>query len=61
MAIEIRVPDLGKEVEEATIIRWQVKEGDTVAEGDVILELATGKVDTEVTAPAAGTVLKILR
>ncbi len=60
MAIEIRVPDLGKEVEEATIIRWQVKEGDTVAEGDVILELATGKVDTEVTAPAAGTVLKIL-
>ena len=61
MAVEIRVPDLGKDVEEATILQWRVKEGDTIAEGDVLLELATGKVDTEITAPAGGTVLKILR
>ncbi len=61
MAVEIRVPDLGQDVEEATLLRWRVQEGDTVQEGDVLFEIATGKVDTEVTAPAAGTVLKLLR
>lgn len=61
MAIEVKVPDLGEGVEDATISRWRVAEGDTVRAGDVLLELATDKVDTEVPAPADGTVLKILR
>ncbi len=61
MAIEVRVPDLGEGVEDATISRWLVAEGDTVKSGDVLLELATDKVDTEIPAPADGTVLKILR
>lgn len=61
MAVEVCVPDLGKDVEEATIIRWRVKEGASVQEGDVLLELATGKVDTEMPSPASGTVLKIVR
>ncbi len=60
MAIEVKVPDLGEGIE-ATISRWLVQEGDTVKEGDILLELATDKVDTEVPAPASGTVLKILR
>ncbi len=61
MAIEVRVPDLGEGVEDATISRWRVAEGDPVQAGDVLLELATDKVDTEIPAPADGTVLKILR
>ena len=60
MAIEVKVPDLGEGIE-ATISRWLVQEGDTVKEGDILLELATDKVDTEVPAPTSGTVLKILR
>ncbi len=60
MAVEVKVPDLGEGIE-ATISRWLVQEGDTVQEGDVLLELATDKVDTEVPAPASGTVLQILR
>jgi 2-oxoglutarate dehydrogenase E2 component (dihydrolipoamide succinyltransferase) len=59
MATEIKLPDLGEGVEDATISRWLVKEGDEVKAGDVLLEVATDKVDTEVPSPAAGKVLKI--
>ncbi len=59
MATEIKLPDLGEGVEDATVSRWLVKEGDQVKAGDVILEVATDKVDTEVNAPADGTILKI--
>jgi len=59
MATEVKMPDLGEGVEDATISRWLVKEGDEVNAGDVILEVATDKVDTEVPAPAAGKILKL--
>lgn len=59
MATQVKLPDLGEGIEDATISRWLVKEGDEVKAGDVILEVATDKVDTEVNAPAAGKVLKI--
>jgi 2-oxoglutarate dehydrogenase E2 component (dihydrolipoamide succinyltransferase) len=59
MATEVKLPDLGEGVEDATISRWLVKEGDEVKEGDILLEVATDKVDTEIPSPAAGKVLKI--
>ncbi len=59
MATEVKLPDLGEGVADATISRWRVQVGDTVKAGDVILEVATDKVDTEVNAPADGVVLKI--
>ncbi|MCC6453970.1 MAG: 2-oxo acid dehydrogenase subunit E2 [Caldilineaceae bacterium] len=59
MATDVKLPDLGEGVEDATISRWLVKEGDEVSEGDVLLEVATDKVDTEVPSPVAGKVLKI--
>lgn len=59
MATEVKMPDLGEGVEDATISRWLVKEGDEVNAGDVILEVATDKVDTEVPAPASGKILKL--
>lgn len=59
MATQVKLPDLGEGVLDATISRWLVKEGDSVNEGDVLLEVATDKVDTEVPAPASGTLLKI--
>jgi len=59
MATEIKLPDLGEGIEDVTISRWRVKEGDEVKAGDVILEVATDKVDQEVTAPADGKLLKI--
>jgi 2-oxoisovalerate dehydrogenase E2 component (dihydrolipoyl transacylase) len=54
------VPLLGEGVEEVTVTRWLKKEGDSVNELEPLLEVNTDKVDTEIPAPASGTVLKIL-
>ena len=54
------MPKMGESVEQATITRWFIKEGDTIEEDDSLLEIATDKVDSEIPSPVAGTVLKIL-
>jgi len=56
---EILMPKMGESVEEATITKWFVKEGDTVEEDDPILEIATDKVDSEIPSPVAGTIKEI--
>ena len=58
MATEIKIPDVGVGIEDVTIVRWLVKVGDAVQEGATLVEIATDKVDTEVAAPASGTLLK---
>ncbi len=57
---ELKMPKMGESVEQATITRWFVKEGDTVEEDDALLEIATDKVDSEIPSPVAGTVVKVL-
>lgn len=59
MASEIRVPNLGESVTEATIAQWYKKEGDTVAQDEPLVELETDKVTVEVPAPSAGTLGEI--
>jgi len=54
MPAEIRVPQMGESVTEATILRWLKKEGDSVASGEAIAELETDKVNVEVPADNAG-------
>lgn len=54
------MPKMGESVQEATITKWLVKPGDMVEEDDVLLEIATDKVDTEIPSPVAGKVLKLL-
>jgi len=60
MATKVLVPLLGEGVEEVTIIKWLKKEGDLINELEPLLEVNTDKVDTEIPAPASGTVLKIV-
>jgi 2-oxoglutarate dehydrogenase E2 component (dihydrolipoamide succinyltransferase) len=60
MATKVLVPLLGEGVEEVTVIKWLKKEGDSVSELEPLLEVNTDKVDTEIPAPASGTVLNIL-
>jgi len=60
MATKVLVPLLGEGVEEVTVTKWLKKEGDSVTELEPLLEVNTDKVDTEIPAPASGTVLKIL-
>ncbi|WP_452231625.1 dihydrolipoamide acetyltransferase family protein [Lacinutrix sp. MEBiC02595] len=57
---ELKMPKMGESISEGTIINWLIAEGDSFEEGDIILEVATDKVDNEVPAPASGTLVKIL-
>lgn len=50
---------MGESIEEATITNWFVKEGDMVEEDDILLEIATDKVDSEIPSPVEGVVKKI--
>jgi len=55
LAIEIKVPEMGESIVEATVGAWVKNEGDQIEAGETILELETEKVNLEVTAPATGT------
>ncbi|MGA2925443.1 MAG: multifunctional oxoglutarate decarboxylase/oxoglutarate dehydrogenase thiamine pyrophosphate-binding subunit/dihydrolipoyllysine-residue succinyltransferase subunit [Solirubrobacteraceae bacterium] len=58
--IDIVTPAGGESVTEGTILEWSVKVGDAVADGDIVVEISTDKVDMELPAPAAGTIVEIL-
>jgi multifunctional 2-oxoglutarate metabolism enzyme len=58
--IDIVTPTGGESVTEGTIMEWSVKVGDTVKEGDTVVEISTDKVDMELPAPASGTIAEIL-
>jgi 2-oxoglutarate dehydrogenase E2 component (dihydrolipoamide succinyltransferase) len=59
MAVEIKVPALGESVTEATVSKWMVKAGDSVAVDQPLCELETDKVTVEVPAVSAGTVVDL--
>lgn len=56
---DVILPELGESVTEGTVTRWLKDVGDSVAEGDPLLEVSTDKVDTEVPSPVGGTLLEI--
>ena len=56
MATELKVPTLGMDMEEATIVRWLVEEGAEVEKGEPVLEIDTDKTSFEIEAPAGGTI-----
>jgi len=57
---KIVMPKMGESVQEATIIKWMVAKGDSVEEDDVLIEIATDKVDTEIPSPVEGKVKELL-
>ncbi|MBN1767571.1 MAG: 2-oxo acid dehydrogenase subunit E2 [Prolixibacteraceae bacterium] len=57
---KVQMPKMGESVQEATITKWFVKEGDTIEEDDLLFEIATEKVDSEIPSPVDGVVAKIL-
>lgn len=59
-SFDIIMPKMGESIEEATITKWFVNEGDKIEEDDVLLEIATDKVDSEIPSPVEGVVKKIL-
>ena len=60
MAIDIQMPALSPTMEEGTLSKWLVKEGDTVSSGDILAEIETDKATMEVESIDEGTVGKII-
>jgi pyruvate dehydrogenase E2 component (dihydrolipoamide acetyltransferase) len=60
MAIELKMPALSPTMEEGTLAKWLVKEGDTVSSGDILAEIETDKATMEFEAVDEGVVSKIL-
>ncbi len=58
--IEILMPTMGESIFECTVLKWLIKEGDRVEIDDMILEVATDKIDTEIGSSHAGVVTKFL-
>ncbi len=54
------MPKLGESILEGTITKWFIKEGDTIEEDDMLFEVATDKVDSEIPSPVDGVVAKII-
>lgn len=59
MATKVIMPQLGESVVEGTVNTWLKKIGDRVDEYEALLEVSTDKVDSEIPAPASGTLLEI--
>ncbi|HSR01090.1 MAG TPA: pyruvate dehydrogenase complex dihydrolipoamide acetyltransferase [Sphingomicrobium sp.] len=60
MPIELKMPALSPTMEEGTLAKWLVKEGDKVASGDILAEIETDKATMEFEAVDEGTLAKIL-
>ena len=58
--MDIIMPKMGESVNEGTIIKWHKKVGDSVKQDEIIFEISTDKVDTEIPSPSQG-VLKEIR
>ncbi len=61
MIIDIKVPVLPESVSDATLLAWNVKVGDTVTEGQNLIDIETDKVVLELPAPNRGVITEILR
>jgi len=57
MAFDFKLPDIGEGVVEGEIVRWLVKEGDSIAMDQPMVEVMTDKATVEIPSPAAGKVL----
>src|SRR5256714_3002107 len=60
MPIELKMPALSPTMEEGTLAKWLVKEGDEVKSGDILAEIETDKATMEFEAVDEGTIEKLL-
>lgn len=56
---EFKLPDIGEGIHEGEIVKWFVKDGDTVKEDDILLEVQNDKAVVEIPAPVDGTVKEV--
>jgi len=58
--VEVIMPKMGESVMEGTVLKWHKKAGDKIEKDEILFEISTDKVDTEVPSPEAGFVSEIL-
>jgi 2-oxoglutarate dehydrogenase E2 component (dihydrolipoamide succinyltransferase) len=58
MNVKIKLPSLGENVLEATMVAWLKQPGDAVVHGEIIAEVMTDKTNVEIPAPASGTLVE---
>jgi 2-oxoglutarate dehydrogenase E2 component (dihydrolipoamide succinyltransferase) len=58
--IEVVMPQMGESIAEGTIVKWHKKVGDRVKKDEVLLEISTDKVDSEIPSPASGVLVEIV-
>jgi pyruvate/2-oxoglutarate dehydrogenase complex dihydrolipoamide acyltransferase (E2) component len=58
--VQITMPQMGVSVAEGTILKWHKRPGDTVEADEIVCEISTDKVDSELPAPASGRLVRIL-
>ena len=58
--VDVPMPKMGESVMEGTVIKWHKKPGDFVKKDELLFDISTDKVDTEVPSPAQGTLTEIL-
>ena len=59
MKVEMLMPQMGESIAEATISKWLKQPGETVERDEIILEISTDKVDSEIPAPASGIISEL--
>jgi len=60
MAFDVVMPQMGESITEATILKWHRQVGEAIGKDETLYEISTDKVDAEIPAPIAGTLLEIL-
>ncbi len=60
MRIEVLMPKMGESITEGKIIKWHKKPGDKIEKDEILLEISTDKVDTEIPSSASGILADII-
>lgn len=60
MDYEFKLPDIGEGVAEGEVLKWMVKEGDSIREDQPLVEVMTDKVNVQIPAPRSGVVARIM-
>ena len=60
MATNVMLPQWGMNMEDGTLVKWLVKEGDEVQQGQPLVEIETAKINSELESPTAGVVAHIM-
>ena len=58
--IDVIMPKMGESITEGTVLEWKKSVGDRVVKDEIILEISTDKVDSEVPSPASGIIIEII-